>query len=119
MGWIYSTLMNAEDKVYWAFFELKQPKLYYNQIKEHAKLSHSSLQNALEKLTKANVLDEEKTKANTFYKIKDKKFFALKFSEIAMRKFNSLSPNIKVPLKNFMKNIPEDIFTIVLFGSAS
>ncbi|MBI2133141.1 nucleotidyltransferase domain-containing protein [Candidatus Woesearchaeota archaeon] len=111
--------MNAEEKIYEAFFELKQPKLYYNQIKEHTILSHSSLQNALEKLTKANVLDEEKTKANTFYKIKDKKLFALKFSEIAMRKFNSLSPNVKVPLKNFLKNIPENIFTIILFGSAS
>jgi len=59
--------MKAEEKVYMAFFELKEPKLYYNQIKEQANLSHSSLQNTLEKLKKANILSEEKTKANTFY----------------------------------------------------
>ena len=59
--------MKAEEKVYMAFFELKEPKLYYNQIKEQAELSHSSLQNTLEKLKKANILSEEKTKANMFY----------------------------------------------------
>ncbi|MDP3917541.1 MAG: nucleotidyltransferase domain-containing protein [Nanoarchaeota archaeon] len=111
--------MKAEEKVYKAFFDLKESKLYYNQIKEQANLSHSSLQNALEKLKKANILSEEKTKANTFYKIKDKKLLALKFSEIATQKFNNLNPNIKIPLKNFLKKLPEDISTIILFGSAS
>ena len=111
--------MKAEEKIYQTFFDLKEPKLYYNQIKEHSNLSHSSLQNALEKLKKAKVLNEEKTKANTFYSIRDKKVFALRFSEIAIQKFNSLDVNIKVPLKNFLKNLPEDIFTIILFGSAS
>ena len=111
--------MKAEEKVYMAFFELKEPKLYYNQIKEQANLSHSSLQNTLEKLKKANILSEEKTKANTFYIPKDKKVFALKFSEIAIQKFNRLNVNVKVPLKNFLKNLPEDIHTIILFGSAS
>ena len=42
--------MKAEEKVYKAFYDLKEPKLYYNQIKEHTNLSHSSLQNALEKI---------------------------------------------------------------------
>jgi len=111
--------MKAEEKVYKAFFDLKEPKLYYNQIKEHTNLSHSSLQNALEKIKKADIVSEEKTKSNTYYKIKDKKLFALKFSEIAIQKFNNLNPNIKIPLRNFLKNISEEIHTIVLFGSAS
>jgi predicted nucleotidyltransferase/predicted transcriptional regulator len=111
--------MNAEEKVYQAFFDIKEPKLYYSQIKEQAHLSHSSLQNALEKLKKAGVLSEEKTKSNMFYIIKDKKVFSLKFSEIAIKKFNHLNVNVKVPLRNFLKNLPEDIYTIIFFGSAS
>lgn len=110
--------MKAEDRVFRAFFELNLPKLYYNQIREYLNLSHSSLQNALDKL-KYSILEEEKTKSNTFYKIKDKKIAALKFSEIAVSKFNKLHHNIKTPLNNFLKDLPEDIYTIVLFGSAS
>ena len=111
--------MKAEEKIYRAFFELKQPKLYYNQIKDQTELSHSSLQNALEKLKKPGILAEEKTKSNTFYRIKDKKIVSLKFSEIAINKFNRLNHNIKTPLNNFLKNLPESVFTIILFGSAS
>lgn len=111
--------MRAEEKIFLAFFELKEKKLYYNQIKEHTKLSHSSLQNALEKLLANNTLREEKTKSNTFYAIKNKKLFSLRFSEIALRRFESLNTGIKNPLRNFLKNLPQEIFTIVLFGSAS
>ena len=111
--------MKAEDKIYKAFFESKEPKLYYNQIKEQTNLSHSSLQNALENLKKEKILDEEKTKSNTFYKINNKKLFALKFSEIAIQTFNNLNTAVKVPLRNFLKDIPKEIYTIILFGSAS
>lgn len=111
--------MKAEEKIYRAFFESKEPKLYYNQIKEHTKLSHSSLQNALEKLKKANILSEEKTKSNTFYKIKDKKLMALKFSEIAIKRFQDLNRGVRIPLNNFLKELPKTIYTIILFGSAS
>lgn len=111
--------MKSEDKIYKAFFELRQPRLYYNQIKEYTKLSHSSLQNVLENLKKTNILAVEKTKSNIYYIIKDKKIITLKFSEIAIQKFNNLNPNIKTPLNNFLKDLPEEIFTIVLFGSAS
>ena len=111
--------MKAEEKVYRAFFDLKEPKLYYNQIKEQTNLSHSSLQNALEKLKKANILNEEKTKANTFYIIKDKKLMAVKFSEIAIQKYQDLNRNIRIPLNNFLKDMPKTIYTIIFFGSAS
>ncbi len=110
--------MQTEDKIYLAYFELKQSKLYYNQIKEHTKCSHSSIQNALEKLTRQNILKQIKTKSNTFYEIDDKKFIVLRFSEIALRKFNNLNVNVKIPLKNFLKNISKDIYTVILFGSA-
>ena len=111
--------MKAEEKVYQAFFDLKEPKLYYNQIKDQTNLSHSSLQNALEKLKKANTLTQEKTKSNTFYKVKDKKLFALKFSEIAIQKFKDINRGVRIPLNNFLKELPKEIYTIILFGSAS
>ena len=111
--------MKAEEKIYQAFFELKEAKLYYNQLKEYTKLSHSSLQNTLDKLTSSNILKQEKTKSNTFYIIADKKIFALKFSEIAIKQFNNLNLGVKNPLRNFLKKIPQDIYTVVLFGSAS
>jgi predicted nucleotidyltransferase len=111
--------MKAEDKIYKTFLELKEQKLYYNQIKEDSRLSHSSLQNALKKLKEENIITDEKTKANTFYKIKDKKYITIKFSELAIKTFNNLTPNIKTPLRNFLKNLPDEIYTIILFGSAS
>lgn len=111
--------MRAEDKIYKAFFESKEKKLYYNQIKEKTKLSHSSLQNALEKLTNNKILSEEKTKSNTFYKIKNKKLFALKFSELAMQKYKNLNRGVRVPLNNFLKDISKEVHTVILFGSAS
>ena len=111
--------MKPDDKVFKAYYESKKNILYFNEIKELSKLSDSSLANTLNKLVKNNLLIKEKTKSNTFYKIKDKKLFSLKFSEIAIQKFNSLNLNVKNPLRNFLKNIPKEIYTIVLFGSTS
>ncbi|MFH1589904.1 MAG: nucleotidyltransferase domain-containing protein [archaeon] len=111
--------MKAEDKIYQAFFELKENKLYYNQLKERTELSHSSLQNAINKLTNLNILKQEKTKSNTFYIILNKKLLSLKFSEIAIKQFNNLNIRIKNPLRNFLKNISQEVYTVVLFGSAS
>jgi len=111
--------MKPEDKVYKAYFISKKNVLYFNEIKELSKLSDSSLVNTLNKLVKLDILHREKTKSNTFYKINNKKIFALKFSEIAFEKFSSLNVNIKIPLKNFLKNLPSNIYLIVLFGSAS
>ncbi len=111
--------MKPEDKVYKAYFESKKNSLYFNEIKELSKLSDSSLTNTLNKLVHNNILTQEKTKSNTFYKIKDKKLFTLKFSEIAIQEFNELNIGVKIPLRNFLKNIPKEIYTIILFGSAS
>ena len=111
--------MKPEDKIYKAYFESKKNTLYFNEIKELSKLSDSSLTNTLNKLVHNNILTQEKTKSNTFYKIKDKKLFTLKFSEIAIQEFNKLNIGVKNPLRNFLKNIPKEIYTIILFGSAS
>ena len=111
--------MKPEDKVYRAYFESKKQSLYFNEIKELSKLSDSSLASTLAKFVKNGITVQEKTKSNTYYHIKDNKLFALKFSEIAMQKFNDLSTVIKVPLRNFLKAMPEDVYTVVLFGSVS
>jgi predicted nucleotidyltransferase len=111
--------MRPEEKVYKAYFESKKNSLYFNELKELSKLSDSSLANTLNKLTKNSILVQEKTKSNTFYKINNKKLFALKFSEIAIQKFNELNIGVKNPLRNFLKNAPKEIYTVVLFGSAS
>ncbi len=111
--------MKPEDKIYKAYFESKKNSLYFNEIKGLSKLSDSSLTNTLSKLVKSNILSQEKTKANTFYKIKDKKLIVLKFSELAIHNFNNLNIGVKVPLKNFLKNISKEIYSIILFGSAS
>lgn len=111
--------MKAEEKIYEAYLKSGDSRLYFNQLKELTKLSNSSLQNALDKLTKNKILSIEKKTSNTFYKIKDKKFFSLKFSEIALEKFEKLDIEIKVPLINFIEKISKEVFTIVLFGSSS
>ena len=111
--------MKPEEKIYNAYFESKKYVLYFNEIKELSKLSDSSLANSLRTLQEREILVKEKTKSNTFYKIKDKKLFSLKFSEIAMQKFNSLNSGVKVPLRHFLKGMPKEIYTIIIFGSAS
>ena len=116
---IFIINMQAQEKIILAYLELKQNKLYFNQLKEYTKLSNSSLQNALDKLLQDNILKLIKTKANTFYQIKNNKIFSLKFSELAYNKFKDLNIGVKVPLRNFIEKLPDNIFTIVLFGSSS
>ena len=111
--------MKPEEKIYQAYFESKKSELYFNQIKEATKLSDSSLTNSLRRLVENNILTVNKTKSNTFYNIKDTKIVALHFSQIAVSKFKNLNIGVRIPLQNFLKKIPDDIFTIVLFGSAS
>ena len=97
--------MEAKEKIYNAYLESRQDKLYFNQLKEYTNMSHSSLQNVLNKLTENGILKIDKTKSNVFYQIKNKKSFSLEFSKIALKKFEELGFEIKSPLKNFLKNI--------------
>jgi predicted nucleotidyltransferase len=109
--------MDAKYKIFKVFYELKEKKTYYNQIKEHSNLSHSSLQNGLKKLILKNILNENKTKSNVFYSLKNKKIAELEFSKIAIDEFENLNVDVKNPLRHFLENLPKNIFTIILFGS--
>lgn len=111
--------MKPEEKIYKAYFESKKRSLYFNEIKELSKLSDSSLANTLNKLIKKTIITQDKRKSNTFYTMRDKKIFALKFSEQALQEFNNLNISVKVPLRNFLKNLPKQVYTVVLFGSSS
>lgn len=111
--------MKAEDKVLQAYFISKSHRLYYSQLKEISALSHSSLQNTLKQLIAKKILKEDKQKSNVFYEILNKKLFSLKFSEIALQKFKVLNRGVRIPLQEFLTTLPKDIFSIVLFGSAS
>lgn len=111
--------MKIADNIYKAYFYAQKDCLYYNEIKEISKLSDSSLSRSLKELTKSKVLSKLKTKSNTYYKILDKKYFSLEFSKIAYENFKNLNAGVKIPLKNFLKNVPLDVFTIILFGSSS
>lgn len=115
----FHMIMKAEDKVFKAYYQSKQLSLYFSQLKELTTLSNSSLQNVLNQLIKEGILELEKTKSNTFYRIKNKKIFSLKFAEISANRFASLKIGIKQPLKEFLNKIKDSVFTIVLFGSAS
>jgi predicted nucleotidyltransferase len=111
--------MDAEFKVFNSFFNLKSNRLYFSQIKDHSGLSNSSLQNAIKKLLNRNILSKEKTKANIFININDKKAFAIEYSKIALEKFNTLNRNIRIPLKEAIDKMPKQIHSIILFGSSS
>ncbi len=109
----------TEENIFKAFFEKKQNKLYFNQLQDLTKASNSSLQNSLKKLEKNNIIKKEKTLSNTFYILHDKKIFELEFSRLAYKKFKELNSGVRIPLKNFLKEVPNNLFTIILFGSAS
>lgn len=111
--------MRVDEKICMAYFSHRVSRLYYSQLKEYTGLSHSSLQNALATLKAKELLREEKEKSNVFYSIKDKKVFALLFSQLAVQTFKELSIGVRVPLRNFLDELPRQIFSVVLFGSAS
>ena len=111
--------MKPEENVYFAYFKSKKEELYFNEIKKLSELSDSSLSRTLEKLVKENRLLKNKTKSNTFYKINNRKLFALKFSETALRKFEDLDRAVRIPILEFLSNLNNSVFSIILFGSAS
>jgi predicted nucleotidyltransferase len=88
-------------------------------MKEIDSLSDSSLSRALKRMVEDKILSIDKRKSNTFYEIKNKKVLSLKFSEIAMRRFENLNVSVKIPLKNYLKEISKGVFCVVLFGSSS
>ena len=110
--------MEAKDKVYQAFYEIRNKWLYFSELKEKTRLSNSSLQNVLKKLEKEGILYVDKKSSNIFFKINEAKK-PLIFSSLDKVKLNNLNPEIKVPLKNWINELPLEIKFVILFGSAS
>ena len=115
----YLSRMDAKELILQAYLQSRKKQLYFSQLQELTQLSHSSLQNVLEYFIEKKYLQKIKTKSLTFYHIKNKKYFALKFSEIALQKFQQLHFDIRIPLEEFLTKLPVDIYSVVLFGSTS
>lgn len=107
----------SKEKIYKAFFETKENKLYYNQLKELTRLSYSSLQNILKKLEEKKEIVKEKTKSNVFFKLTFLK--PIEFAKITVEKINHLNRNVRIPLTEFIDQVPKSIHSVVLFGSSS
>ena len=110
--------MKAEDKLYKAFYESKNSWLYFSELREKTGLSNSSLQNVLSKLEKQGKLEKNKKKSNIFFRIKQEEI-PLIFSQIDKERFEKINIGVKIPLKNWLMEIPKEIEFILLFGSAS
>ena len=111
--------MKPEEKIYYAFYATKKEWLYFNELKLHTKMSNSSLQNALNKLISNKELQERKETSNIFYKLADKNKIMLNFSVFDLERLEKLNLNVRIPLKDFLNQIPKQIEFILLFGSSS
>ena len=111
--------LKPEEKVYFAFYSKKKKLLYFNEIRAFAKMSISSLQNALAKMEERLEIEKIKEKAHIFYRLKDEQLTALNFAKFDTMKIENLSTNIKISIKKFLSEIPKQIAFILLFGSAS
>jgi predicted nucleotidyltransferase len=114
-----SSIMHTQEKIYSAFYESKKDKIYFNELKDLTKLSNSSLQNALKILINNKILEKQETKANTFFIIKNKKLFTIEYAKIAVIKFEALHRDVRIPLKDFIKKVPKELISIIIFGSAA
>ncbi len=110
--------MKAENKLYKAFYDSKNSWLYFSELKKKTSLSNSSLQNILNKLEKQGKLEKDKKTSNIFFRIKPDEI-PLIFSQIDKEKFDKLNNEVRIPLKNWLKEIPKGIEFILLFGSSS
>lgn len=111
--------LKPAEKIYKAFYNEKKDSLYFNQLKELTGLGDSSLANALRTLRQNKEIEAIKSKANTFYKLKNKAITKINFTFFDYEKLESLESHIKIPVKKFLSEIPKGIGFIVLFGSAS
>jgi predicted nucleotidyltransferase len=107
----------STEKIYDAFFNSNSEELYYNQLKELTKLSYSSLQNSLKKLLLNKEIIKNKTKSNVYYKLSYLK--PVMFTKITLKKINELNRDVRIPLKEFIEEVPKTVHSIIFFGSAS
>ena len=110
--------MKAEEKIYKVFYGSGKEWLYFTEIRNLTKLSNSSLQNALLKLLNSKKIEEDKQTSNVYYKISNAEKPEI-YNTLDKERLNKLNSNIKIPLKNFLKEIPSELAFIILFGSSS
>ncbi|MBN1793236.1 nucleotidyltransferase domain-containing protein [Candidatus Woesearchaeota archaeon] len=111
--------MNAEEKIFKAFYDSKKDELYFNEIKSLTGLSNSSIQNTTLALLKKNILGSQKTKANVFFTMADKERFAIEFTKIDLNRLDGLNRNIRLPLTELVGKTPNEVASVVLFGSSA
>ncbi len=110
--------MEAKEKIYKAFYESGKEWLYFSELKGITNLSNSSLQNVLSKLLKLKQIREDKKTSNIYYKLSNSKKPQIFFS-LDSDRLKSLNPGVRVPLNNFLKDLPDEIAFVILFGSSS
>lgn len=110
--------LNPVEKVYFTFYESKKKAMYFNEIREKADMSISSLQNALLKMEKLKEIIKTKEKANAFYSLENKEDKILQFMKFDIKKLNSLNIHVKIPINEFLAGASKISF-ILLFGSTS
>ena len=110
--------LNPLEKVYYIFYSSKKQRMYFNEIREKAKISISSLQNSLRKLEKSGEIEKTKERANVFYNLNDEEAIALNFSKFDILRLESLNINVKLPIKELIEKAGNIAF-VLLFGSAS
>ncbi len=111
-------MIKNKNKIYLAFFNSKETKLYYNQLKEITLLSYSSLQTVLKKLIGNKEITKEKTKSNTYYKLTNK-YKSLEYTKITHNLIENLNIDVKTTINELTQLLPKNIFTCLFFGSAS
>jgi len=109
---------SPKERVYLAFYNSKKQRMYFNEIREKANMSISSLQNAISKLEKTGEMEKSKEKSNTFYTLKNEEMIGLNFARFDIHKLNNLNVNVKMPLKEFLEQV-QGVAFIILFGSSS
>lgn len=107
------------EKIYKAFYNERKGQLYFNQLKELTGLGDSSLANSLRTLKQNKEIEAIKSKANTFYKLKNKSITKINFTLFDNEKLEQLEGNIKIPVKKLLSEIPKSIGFVILFGSSS
>ena len=107
------------ERIYKAFYDSKEPRLYFNQIKDLSGLSGGSLANALRQLKDQKEIHATKNKAHTFYELKSKTITALHFTRFDYEQLERLSDRVKIPVKQFISELPQGTCFNVLFGSAA
>jgi len=107
------------ERIYKAFYDSRESRLYFSQIQELSGLSGGSLVNALRKLESAKEVQATRNKAHTFYELRIKDIAALHFTRFDYEKLESLSNRVSVPVRQLAKELPQGICFTLLFGSAA